>query len=360
MKTFFNLLYNLLMILLITATATYFQVPAAAVLLIDALCVIYMFTPRKDVIAGARNEVIRTIFSNDLQKLLFPDNSFYAGCQVDEGAWTAESFEIPQDEDGEAKVYVNPTQYPIPTTIEEDKKKTYAADTLITERTMVTWTNQMLTTYDKRAAKLWKHQMSLDRQMAERIMYAWATSKEPFIRQTTGSTTRTATAPGASGNRKVAIEADFLWAFTLFNSLNIPMEGRRVVVPPVFLEDIIAIKKSYGQGTDSNNELLAKGAVTRIFTFDVFVRSNTQVYTEASPPAKKAIGAAPASTDNVSALFYHTRHVRYGKSPVQVWVDDKPRGEYGGGIGMNCGLRSGGTISRLSEIGVAALVEDNG
>lgn len=232
-------------------------------------------------------------------------------------------------------------------------------DLLVTKPNLVTWNNQLLVSYDKRAAKLWKHQMSLDRQIAERIMYAWGTTKTNFIRQTTGVATRAATAPGATSTRKVSVEADYMWAFTLFNSLNIPMEGRRVVVPPVFLEDLIAIKKAYGQGSDENNALLAKGAVMKIFGFDVFVRSHTQVWTEASPPVKKAIGAASATTDNVSAIFYHTRMVRYSKSPIQVWMDSAPRGEYAGGMSMNCGVRSGATTPRLSEIGVAALVEDN-
>lgn len=306
------------------------------------------------------SEVIKRLFSDDLQKVLYPDNSFYAGTQQDTAGIDVDEVEIPQDEDGEAEVVVNPTQLPLPISIEEDKKKSYGADLLVTKPTMVTYNNQLLVSYDKRAAKLEKHSKKLDKDLAERILFGWSTAIGQFIRQTTGATTRAATAPGATGVRKVAIEADFMWAFTLFNTLNIPMDQRRVVVPPTMLEDIIAIKKAYGQGTDENNKLLALGAVAKIFTFDVFVRSKTQVYTEAATPVKKAIGAAPATTDNLAAIFYHTRMVRHIKGDVQVWMDTAPRGEYAGGMAMNCGLRGGGTISRLSEIGVAALVEDNG
>lgn len=305
------------------------------------------------------SEVIKRLFSDDLQKVLYPDNSFYAGTQQDTAGIDVEEVEIPQDEDGEAEVVVNPTQLPLPISIEEDKKKSYGADLLVTKPTMVTYNNQLLVSYDKRAAKLEKHSKKLDKDLAERILFGWSPAIGQFIRQTTGAGVRAATAPGATGNRKVAIEADFMWAFTLFNTLNIPMDQRRVVVPPTMLEDIIAIKKGYGQGTDDNNKLLALGAVAKIFTFDVFVRSKTQVYTEAATPVKKAIGAAPATTDNLAAVFYHTRMVRHIKGDVQVWMDAAPRGEYAGGMAMNCGLRGGGAISRLSEIGVAALVEDN-
>lgn len=359
MKTFLKFSYNLVMILFIMMVTSLFFAPAV-VLGMALILFVAQFLPSSDQVGAARSEVIRRLFSSDLQKLLFPDNSFYTGAQTDETGWQVDEVEIPQDEDGEAPVVVNPKDLPLPIGIEEDKKKSYGVDLLVTKPNMVTWSNQLLVSYDKRAAKLEKHRNSLDRQIAERIMYGWAPSKSEFIRQTTGASTRAATAPGATGNRKLAVEADFLWAFTLFNSLNIPMESRRVVVPPVFLEDIMAIQKAYGQGTDRNNQLLASGAVAKIFTFDVYVRSHTQVYTEAGTPVKKAIGAASATTDNVSAIFYHTRFVRYAKSPVQVWMDTQPRGEYAGGMAMNCGVRSGGTISRLSEIGVAALVEDNG
>lgn len=390
MKTFSAILYNLVMIGMIAVAGSLFFAPdnpagsidgivynavqhevvsaadhvtepsiATPFFCIAILLFAYQFVPSRSV-TGARAEVVRRIFSNDLQKLLFPDNSFYSGCQVDEIGWENDEVEIPQDEDGKATVVVNPTQLPLPINIEEDKKKTYASNQLVTLPNVVTWNNQLLVSYDKRAAKLWKHQMSLDEQIAERILNAWGPTLGSFIRQTTGGTTRAATAPGATGNRKISVEADFLWAFTLFNKLNIPKENRRVVVPSVILEDILAIKKSWGQGTDSNNEAMAKGAVTKIFTFDVFERSSALVYTEAGTPVKKAVGAATATTDNLAAVFYHTRMVRYCKSPVQVWMDSQPRGEYAGGMAMNCGVRSGGTISRLSEIGVAALVEDNG
>lgn len=305
------------------------------------------------------SEVLKRLFSNDLQEVLYPDNSFYAGAQQDVAGVDVETIEIPQDEDGEAEVVVNPTQLPLPIGTEEDKKKSYGADLLVTKPTVVTPNNQLLVSYDKRAAKLRKHVNTLERQIAERILYGWSPSVADFIRQTTGGGTRAASAPGATGTRKVSIEADWLWAFSKFNALDIPMEGRRVVVPPTMLEDLIAIKKAFGQGSEENNQLLAKGAVMRIFGFDVFMRSKTQVFTEAATPVKKAIGAATATTDNLSAVFYHPRFVRYAKGVVAVDMDPAPVPALAGGQSMNARVRSGGTMSRLSEKGILALVEDN-
>lgn len=306
------------------------------------------------------SEVLTRVFSRDLQEVLFPDNSFYKGAQIDVAGYAAEKVDIPQDEDGEAEVVVNPTQFPLPVSIEEDTKKEYNADLVVTKPTMVTYNNQLLVSYDKRAAKLRKHQNSLDKQIAERILFGWSPAKADYIRQTTGGTARAASAPGATGTRKIAIEADWRWAAEMFDRLDIPDDGRRrVLVPPGMKQDIWDIMKAYGQGTDLNNLLRGEGKVGRLFSFDVYMRSTSQRFTEAATPVKKAIGAANATTDNVAAVFYHLNFVRYIEGQVQVWMDDKPRGEYAGGMQLNCGIRAGGSMSRLSEKGVLALVEDN-
>jgi hypothetical protein len=291
---------------------------------------------------------------------LFPDNSFYKGAQVDAAAFDALEIEIPQDEDGEAEVVVNPTILPLPLGTEFDKVLKYGADLLVTKPTVVSYNNQLLTSYDKRAAKLKKHINSIRRQLAERILYGWAPTQAAFITQTTGVATRAASAPGATGTRKVAVEADFRKAAEVFDRLDIPDDGRRrMLVPPGMKQDIWDVMKAYGQGTDFNNILRANGKIGTLFSFELYMRSTSQRYTEAGVPVKKAIGTANATTDNVAAIAYHLDHVRYIEGTVQVWMDEKPRGDLAGGQSLNCGVRGGGTMSRLSEKGVYAIVEDN-
>lgn len=360
MNKILNLGYNVIAIMLIAAVLMSFFGPAFA-LVIAAAFFLYTLWPGEGApIESAKSEVLKKLFSSDLQKVLWPDNSFYNGAQVDEAGWESDSVEIPQDEDGEAEVVVNATQLPLPVSIEEDKKLSYSADELVTKPTIVTWSNQLLTSYDKRAAKLDKHRSSLEKQIAERIMYAWSPTKTEFIRQTTGVATRAASAAGATGTRKVAVEADFRWLAERFDRLDIPDDGkRRLVVDPGMKQDVWDVMKAYGQGTDLNNFLRGFGKLGYLFSFEVYLRSTTQRYTEAALPVKKAVGSANATTDNLASIAFHLRHVRYTKSPVQVWMDPYPKPELKGGMSMNCGVRSGGTISRLSEKGVLALVEDN-
>jgi hypothetical protein len=359
MKKILDFGYNLVAILLIAAVLLSIFGLGFAILVALALF-LYQFIPAKATVTGARAEVLKKLFSTDLQERLFPDNSFYNGAQFDAAGFDVESIDIPQDEDGEAEVVVNPTILPLPISIEFDKKLNYAADLLVTKPTVVTYNNQLLVSYDKRAAKLRKHQRSLEKQIAERILYGWSPTLAAFITQTTGGTTRPASAPGATGTRKIAVEADFRKAAEVFDRADIPDDGRRrLVVPPGMKQDIWDVMKAYGQGTDLNNFLRGEGKLGKLFSFDVYMRSVTQRYTEAATPVKKAIGAANATTDNVAAIAFHPDFVRYIKGAVQVWMDPAPRGELAGGQSLNCGIRGGGTMSRLSELGVYAIVEDN-
>lgn len=353
--------YNVIAIMLIAAVLLSFFGPVFALIAVAAL-LLYTLVPGKGAPrAAAKAEVLRKLFSSDLQKVLWADNSFYNGAQVDEAGWESDEVDIPQDEDGEAEVVVNATQLPLPISIEEDKKLSYKADEIVTKPTVVTWNNQLLVSYDKRAAKLEKHRSSIEKQIAERIMYAWSPTKAEFIRQTTSATTRPASAPGATGIRKIATEADFRWLAERFDRIDIPDDGkRRLVVDPGMKQDVWDVMKSYGSGTELNNFLRGFGKLGYLFSFEVYLRSTTQRYTEAATPVKKAVGSANAVTDNLASIAFHLRHVRYTKSPVQVWMDSYPKPELKGGMSMNCGVRSGGTISRISEKGVLALVEDNG
>lgn len=305
------------------------------------------------------NEALKVLITGDVQKVLFPDNSFYNGCQTDAAGIDAENVTIPQDETGTAPVLVNPTKLPLETYMEEDTKKVYAADFLITQPQPISWNNRLLTSYDKRAAKLYKHTNSLMTSLADRIMFGWAPSIAGNIKSATGVATRPATAPGATGTRKVTLEADYINLMTLFNSWNVPVDGRRLVIPPQFLEDILAIKKTYGSGTDSNNALfagpLSPGSITKIFTFDVFMRSRTTSFSNGG--VKRPVGSAGATTDFIGAIAYHPQFVRYIKGAPAVFMDAYERPEYAGGQGLNVAIRGGGTQSRNSQIGVAALIE---
>ncbi len=355
-----NLVYTLLMatmfaVCLVPMFGLMGLIPAVGIIVYAAISSANVFEGGE-----ARNEVLKQLFTADLQEALYPDNSFHAGAQTDTAGVDTEKIIIPQDEDGEVETEVNPTILPLPAHISEDKRKEYSADLLITRPEIITYNNQLLTTYDKRAAKLRKHQNSLEKQMAERILYGWNPTLESKIFLSTGAGTQKASAPGATGLRKIYTEGDFEGVKVEFDALDVPIDERRkMLVPAHLLPMLVKIKKEYGGGTDSNNQLLAKGAVMEFFSFQVFVRSKGQIYTEAISPSKKALGSVPAATDNQSILFWHDSFVRKVKGTTKVAMDPYDVPGLAHGRSFNALVRGGGTTSRLSEIGVAVLVEDN-
>ncbi|HTF81463.1 MAG TPA: hypothetical protein VL947_07055 [Cytophagales bacterium] len=305
------------------------------------------------------NEVAKKLFSNDVQEKLFPDNSFYKGAQVDTGvADDKVSVDIPQDEDGEAESVVNPSSFPLEVSTEEDKKKSYEVDLIATKPTLVTDLEQSVLSYDKRSLKTKKHLKTLQRLVAERILQAWAAQKADYIRVTTGTSTRAARAKGATGLRKRVSDDDLLWAFSVFNDLDIPMEGRRLVAPAYMYEDMVRLMKEQKEYQETKNLIIDKGAIGIIYGFNIFMRSTTTTYTEAATPVLKAIGAQPAVTDNQAINLFHTDMVRYAEGNVKAYIN-QDQGQFLGTT-MNFKVRAGGCISRLSEQGSLSIVEDNG
>ena len=363
MKRIVDFLYNLTVIVVIAAVVAHYFNPGISMMIAVAFF-IYQFIPGvKTPIGCARNEVIRKIFSSDLQEKLFPANAFYKGALVDTGvADTAESVDVPQDEDGEAESIENPKKFPLETVSEEDKKKSYSVHLIATKPQLVTDLNQAIVTYDKRGAKLRKHSNTLNNRIANRINYEWSPTKADFIRYTTGTTNRAGHAPGATGDRKRVAKEDIFWGFSLFNDLDIPVNGdgmgeRRLLIPAYMYEDLLTIPEFIDLQKLKARGDLSQGQIGEILGFKVYMRSKTQVFDNSGTPAKKAIGAAAANTDNQSALFFHTAFVRYAEGQSKLYVN-LDKGEYLGGT-MNAKVRCGAMISRLSEIGVAALVEKN-
>lgn len=356
-----SVLYNLLFGLMLFAILSPVNTEAAAfvsggyVVLGTAVpAVLNIYYPE----IGFRNEVLKQLFSSDIQEKLYPKNDFFAGAQSDAAAIDVEKIIIPQDENGSVTIHVNPQSFPLPANITEDTRKEYSADLLVTAPEIITYNTALMLSYPKREVKLRKHTNELKTSLANRILYGWSPNESAQKVLTTG-TSRTATAPGATGNRKKITEQDILDVMTKMTKQEIPMEGRRCVIDPVMFQDLLAIHKAYGAGAEWGKMLVEQGFVRSVFGFDIYVRSQVQVFTEATDPLKKAPGAATAATDNLSALFYHPQFVRYIEGSVLVNMDTYNKPELAGGRSMNVMVRGGGATSYLSEIGVVALVEDN-
>lgn len=300
-------------------------------------------------------ELLQRFFLTEIQPQLFPSNLFFNQAK-DDSAWVNfNTVELPHSGNIPA-VTVNRGSLPGTVAKRTDNATSYALEELTTDPTLLQDSEALVVAYDKRASILNQHVMAINDKAALRCMYNWANGmiQGTNLLPTTGA----ARAAGAGTGTRLAItKADFLLAKLKLDSQNIPLEGRVCVLPPAMYADLLAIPEfSYFQ--QYGQVVLPSGVLQRALGFDIYIRSETQLYTKAGGPVYtlKAEGsAAIAATDCQGALFYNRDYVRKAKGNVKVYVSpDRP--EYYGSI-FSTMVRFGSAQVRNDQKGIVVVVE---
>lgn len=305
-------------------------------------------------VGSLRSELVRTVYSADLQKNLYPDDAFYKNSKVDSGVdINAKTVTVP-NAGARPEVIKNPVTLPVPARVREDAVVTYDVDQYVTPIDVVTDVNMAVLTYDKRKAIMEDHINTLNQRIADELQILWAPTLAANIIRTTG-TANTGTKIGAmSGNRKEILEADLIKICTYLDLMNVPDDGRRCLL--VYTEQIAELKALPSIKDFDKSGIVGQfqtGAIGRIQNMNVYKRSVPLVYSSA--PAKKAYGSAIISTDNLAILAWHPDFVRRAEGVAKAYYTKDAPG-YQGDI-FNTAVRGGGTISYLTQLGVVALVQ---
>jgi hypothetical protein len=312
----------------------------------------------------ATTEVLKKLFSKELQKNIFPDNAFYKLSKVDVAGENAITVEVP-NAGTVPSVIVDASQFPLQTEHREDTKVSYTTQTFSTQPTLLTDVNALLVTYNKRADILSDHSMVLNTRIAEVMANVWAPTALTVgnARQTTGTTSRAANASlGLTGTRKKVALADLAEMQLIFDRDDIPSTNRYAAFPATMYNDLIQLSEfiSYTDRDADFGKLLAMGVVGEIYGFKVMKRSSMLVYSEDAALGnivKRAVGASYTATDNEAALFWHSSFVRRAEGSPKVYIN-ADKAEYQGTI-MSAMVRAGGTPSYVNGRGVAVLLQDN-
>lgn len=304
-----------------------------------------------------RNEVIKTIFSSDIQKNLYPDNEFYKSSKVDPGvAIDAESVDVPQA-GTPPKVIKNPVERPIPMRIRKDDKKSYGVDLYETEPDLITNVNAALLPYNKRQVITEDHVNTLNLRIADELQIIWSPSLADNILRTTGANGTGSKISGMTGSRKEVTEDDFISIAALLDRMGVPDDGKRVML---IYTDIYSEIKRIASFKDFDKTGLVgtfqTGAIGKIQNMNVFKRNVPLNWNNAGTPAVKAYGSAVSATDNLAILAWHPSFVRRAEGIVEYYIDSEVRPGQGGRA-QSAAVRGGGMISRKDEKGVVALVQ---
>lgn len=191
--------------------------------------------------------------------------------------------------------------------------------------------------------------------MATLILNGWSPTQAGLIIPTTGAN-RPASGIGATGVRKAITEADILALKLLFDNRNIPQKNRRLLINGQMENDLLVIERFTSVEKYGPNTAIMEGEIGKIHGFRIIKRSAVQSY--AADNTLKPYGAPTVTTDQAAALAYHPSFVRFIKGAPTIYLDAQPRPEMLGKL-MNAAIYGGGSQARLSQIGVAALYEDN-
>ncbi len=228
--------------------------------------------------------------------------------------------------------------------------------------------------YNKRESVLYNMEMQLRRVIAENILIYCAPTGTALL--TDGVTTNAniyrttgifnsdpgnvissaAYLPGATGNRLNYTLWDIAQMKLNFDVLDIPDEDRCVVISSNAERQLILDMQATKYRESLNDVFdLKTGRIDKLMGFKIHHRSKVMTYNNAATPVVKAYNAASAATDNDCMLFWQKGAL--AKAVGDIIMYEQLGSPTQGGDIYSILIRCGATKKRLSEVGVAALVQ---
>lgn len=260
-----------------------------------------------------------------IKEQLFKANDFLATMKnADQYVVGGRIVHIPQS-GGPSGVEKNRTVLPGMVAKRNDTDITYALDEYTTNPRLITNVDQVELSYDKMASVVREDTGYLMEFVGDNILYDAAANVPTAGKIATTGTAATATAPGATGNRKIITEADIRKAALLLDMQNVPREGRYMVLPANMLDQLMAdsnLKYAFQQTIN-----IAEGTLPRLFGFQLIQRSRVLVANNSQ--VLKVPGAATATSDAEVAFFYQRDFVERALGDVMPFYKENDPQFYG-------------------------------
>lgn len=197
-------------------------------------------------------------------------------------------------------VLVNNTTYPIPLQALDDKDITIQLDKFQTKVTPVTDDELYALSYDKMTRVKESHANAItDAKYAKaaHAMCAQKHTKTTPVLATTGET------DPATGRKRMTM-ADLVALKAAMDKLKVPTTGRRLVLCPDHVNDLLMTEQSFREMYNINRE---DGSLGRIYGFDIYTYGANPVYTAGG--VKKAVGAEQEDGEFQCSFAFHEQRV---------------------------------------------------
>lgn len=219
-------------------------------------------------------------------------------------------------------VLVNNTSYPIDLVARTDTDETISLDKFQTKRTPITDDELYALPYDKPGSVIRQHRETLEDKTAEYGIHGIAPTTESA--GVTKLVLTTGESNGATQPRKRLQVADVISAKKFMDSLDVPRNGRLLVLCPDHVEDLLRVSESF----EKQYQNIREGQVLRMYGFDIYEFSKTPIYKVVSTVlTKNAMGTAPATADQTSSPFFYAPNVLQALGSVKMYykrAEDNP------------------------------------
>ncbi|NDV83092.1 hypothetical protein [Bacteroides sp. 51] len=265
----------------------------------------------------------KEIWINQLMENFYPDSSFLN--YVKDFSTLVDNNAINMAEVGvDPKVLINNTTYPIKVVQRVDKLIRIELDVFETENTLVRRPVAIEYSYDQLESVLMGHRNVLRARTAEKAAHAFAPQEDADF---TPVITTTGNIVGA--RKRITIE-DILLLKERFDDMNVPQEGRYLVLNPKHLSDLILFDvKAFKDLTD-----IVNGQPKRFAGFSILQTSITPKY-NATTKGKVDFDAAPASTDTFCSFAFQGGEVMKADGEVFMYANENDPQERGTIVGFD-------------------------
>lgn len=261
----------------------------------------------------------REIWIPEIIEKFYPSDSFLSYAKRLD-AWVNNNKLHLQEAGIDPKVYIDNEQYPIPIAVRTDIPHEIVLKRFDTENTVHVNAIEIEESAEKRASVIEGHRNSLRQKFARLAAFNWAPAGNTEFTPVEASTG----AKNKLGYKSMTFE-DILTMATRFDELEVPQDGRILVLNPkhatdLQLEDLKLYKSIFNEN--------------KLFSFTV-VRSSLNPWYDGTSGQKRPWDSAVAATDAPASLVYYKDAVALARGTVDMYsrLDDP---EYRGDvIGFN-------------------------
>lgn len=305
-------------------------------------------------------ELLTRRFTEEIIPNLFPSTGFLTRCKRDDDKVNGNTVEL-QNAGSIPNTEVNRNVLPAPITQRSDTPHNYEMEEITSDPTLLRNIEVLLEMggMNKRADILKDHIKAIRERIAKRTLVKWATGVTALV-PTTGTARPVESKNGVqTGNRKAVTIDNIASVQQFFHKTDVQPENEEVngiaVIPYSMKTDLIKLSQFIEADKAGRQTSLPGGVLYRAFGFDWYLRSEVLLLN--SSDALKSEGAAEATTDQNTAIFYSPDMVRLAMGSIRADVSEyKP--EYYGHI-MSALAMSGATAARNDKKGIVLLYEDN-